>query len=627
MKPRFPNRCSEAARNRTPQISIERSSTRFRQIAPAKSQKIAPNDIFAAVFALAALCALPPLLFKIAMARRDLAMRNRFLPFGAPLSPDARILILAPHPDDETLGTGGLIARARRLGIEVRVVFLTNGDGSGSTKIGETVRRRQTPDYRQIAQMRQREATAALGELGLAPHDIVFLGFPDGGLRALWQTNWRDARPFRSKFTGADRVRDANAPTPNAVYSGQSALREVTRALENFRPTHVLATDGNDTHADHRAAFCLALAAIEHLKTKSSTRSWAAHIEFQTYLIHHAIWPLPHGFRPDDALTPPAVLSEIGARWFETPLDLATRAAKKAALARYQSQLTWTPNYLRGFLRRNELFATTSPTRALTQIEAAPTEAAPTEFMSPEFLPSIEFSNAGTAKIEVVETETARALLAAKFAAPQDVSPGAEISSAKSEFLAASAKSRTRNQEEIFATPLLNVPILRDPRADSLLRRTFPAADLRALHAKIADENVCVVIEMQAAPSPKIVYEISIHRIGGDVETSEIFAFEMRFCSGIWRAFASIDAVKGSTKSRRAVWLPLQQKAKTDTVSAHGVSSQREFAARATSNAIEIDIPLDFLRGGEENCALLLATSTRYGARLLDKTSTVAVRI
>ena len=46
------------------------------------------------------------------------------------LQPDARILILAPHPDDECLGTGGLIQQALAKGAKVKVVFITNGDNN-----------------------------------------------------------------------------------------------------------------------------------------------------------------------------------------------------------------------------------------------------------------------------------------------------------------------------------------------------------------------------------------------------------------------------------------------------------------------------------------------------------------
>ena len=46
------------------------------------------------------------------------------------LRPSARILILAPHPDDESLGTGGLIQQALAAGAALRVLFITDGDNN-----------------------------------------------------------------------------------------------------------------------------------------------------------------------------------------------------------------------------------------------------------------------------------------------------------------------------------------------------------------------------------------------------------------------------------------------------------------------------------------------------------------
>jgi len=37
-------------------------------------------------------------------------------------------MVVAPHPDDEVLGAGGLIQQAVAAGAEVRIVYLTNGD-------------------------------------------------------------------------------------------------------------------------------------------------------------------------------------------------------------------------------------------------------------------------------------------------------------------------------------------------------------------------------------------------------------------------------------------------------------------------------------------------------------------
>ena len=42
------------------------------------------------------------------------------------------ILIIAPHPDDEILGFAGIIYGAMKLGKDVKIVIVTNGDGYGS---------------------------------------------------------------------------------------------------------------------------------------------------------------------------------------------------------------------------------------------------------------------------------------------------------------------------------------------------------------------------------------------------------------------------------------------------------------------------------------------------------------
>ena len=44
------------------------------------------------------------------------------------IGPATRLLVLSPHPDDETLGAAGLIRRVVKAGGTVRVVLLTSGD-------------------------------------------------------------------------------------------------------------------------------------------------------------------------------------------------------------------------------------------------------------------------------------------------------------------------------------------------------------------------------------------------------------------------------------------------------------------------------------------------------------------
>jgi LmbE family N-acetylglucosaminyl deacetylase len=81
-----------------------------------------------------------------------------------------RLVVIAPHPDDESLGAGGTIAMLSDAGARVHVVCLTNGEAAPCA----------TPD---LAAVRQRELVSAIAIL--APQaEITFVGLPDGGLGA-----------------------------------------------------------------------------------------------------------------------------------------------------------------------------------------------------------------------------------------------------------------------------------------------------------------------------------------------------------------------------------------------------------------------------------------------------------
>ncbi|MFQ3611471.1 MAG: PIG-L family deacetylase, partial [Fimbriimonadales bacterium] len=69
------------------------------------------------------------LLFVVSMHRASMSQSVwTWQPMPTPTA-NQRLLIIAPHPDDEVLGCGGLIAEAVRQGSAVRVVAITAGDG------------------------------------------------------------------------------------------------------------------------------------------------------------------------------------------------------------------------------------------------------------------------------------------------------------------------------------------------------------------------------------------------------------------------------------------------------------------------------------------------------------------
>jgi LmbE family N-acetylglucosaminyl deacetylase len=101
------------------------------------------------------------------------------LPFVEPdlLVPEGgRAVIVAPHPDDEVLGTGGLLAHLGRLGRQVLLVAVTDGTASHPGS-------REWPRER-LAQARPHETHEALRRLGLGSPPVERLGVPDGDITA-----------------------------------------------------------------------------------------------------------------------------------------------------------------------------------------------------------------------------------------------------------------------------------------------------------------------------------------------------------------------------------------------------------------------------------------------------------
>ena len=89
------------------------------------------------------------------------------LPQRLDLAAARRVLVLAPHPDDETIGCGGALALLARAGVALHVVLVSDGSGAGGLP----------PD---AAAVRQAEFVRALQQLGVSSHAL--LGFPDGEL-------------------------------------------------------------------------------------------------------------------------------------------------------------------------------------------------------------------------------------------------------------------------------------------------------------------------------------------------------------------------------------------------------------------------------------------------------------
>jgi LmbE family N-acetylglucosaminyl deacetylase len=288
------------------------------------------------------------LLFVLSVHRASLSQQSvHWQPLPVP-QPAQRILVVAPHPDDEVLGCGGLIATAVRQGAMVRVVFLTSGDGYPAAA---TLLCRSTPkadDFLALGRMRMEEARRAAHALGLSDTDLVFLGYPD---RRLWQMAMTAGRVVRSPTTLCDRVPYAAAWRPGAPYSAHALVDDLRRLLADFQPTHLFVTHPLDDHPDHMAASLYVQEAVAQARARGELLLEPA---LFYYLVHRGDWPLPQGYHPDRALTPPHGLT--AAPWFALTLDGELRQRKQRALQAHETQYALMARFLSSFLRTNELF-------------------------------------------------------------------------------------------------------------------------------------------------------------------------------------------------------------------------------------------------------------------------------
>ncbi|MDR3590024.1 MAG: PIG-L family deacetylase [Negativicutes bacterium] len=287
------------------------------------------------------------------------------------IAKDDRVLIFAPHCDDETISSSGVLTDAVRAGSQVLVVFMTNGDGF--TFAAEEQFKRlflTSEDYIRSGYSRQAEALTALESLGLSPQQVIFLGYPDRGLETLWARQWRTEDPFVSHYTRSSHSPYAYSYEPNAPYAGENVLKNVEEILVRFRPTTVLLPHPHDEHHDHAATYAFVTAAL--CKLDLGRVLPRPHLYY--YLVHRGDFPIPHGYLPDNSLLPPRPLQSLNkVKWHAYPLDKETETEKYRATLKYTSQIKVPimSKLLLSLVRTNELFAEIPAVRVGTAPDGA----------------------------------------------------------------------------------------------------------------------------------------------------------------------------------------------------------------------------------------------------------------
>ncbi len=261
-----------------------------------------------------------------------------------------RILIIAPHPDDESLGTGGVIKKALEKNASVEVVMMTTGDAMSPEDFQKYLASTKNDNYQgNIGDLRHTEAINAVTALGVNPNNLIFLGYPDGSLKTLLETNWDT--PYK-RTTGSNQ----NDHSPynftyekNAPYTGANVVKNLEQIMKDYKPTIIYYPDDGDDHPDHFATS--AFVRYTALKTGYSGNSY-------TYLVHKGIsWPNPLSYQPSKSLHFPHELAIMDAEWFLTSLNSSQEAAKERAIKSHTSQIIALKDLLLSFVRTDEIFA------------------------------------------------------------------------------------------------------------------------------------------------------------------------------------------------------------------------------------------------------------------------------
>jgi LmbE family N-acetylglucosaminyl deacetylase len=288
-------------------------------------------------------------------------VRAADVPVDPILGPARRVGVVAPHPDDELLGPGGVSAMAARSGARVDVLLLTMGDGFALDAMRVFATARPTPaEYRALGEARHGESRRAMAALGLDPESLTALGFPDRGSGHLWYGDWRAA--YRSPTTGANRVPYADAVAPGTPYTGRDYLEGIAAWLDAARPDVLFLPHPDDEHPDHRYGYCFCSAALDRLR--AAGRAWVGGVRRLTYLVHWGrwnLWPLPFGDHPGLPLVPPSQLVGRGMRWERRDLPADVERLKRHATSAYRTQMELVGAFLLAFSRRNELFDRDEP--------------------------------------------------------------------------------------------------------------------------------------------------------------------------------------------------------------------------------------------------------------------------
>jgi LmbE family N-acetylglucosaminyl deacetylase len=265
------------------------------------------------------------------------------------LNKNDKILIVAPHIDDEVIGSGGLIQRTLSVGAKVKVVYMTNGDNTLASVVAEEKNLRLSGgDFVALGEERMKEGKKATAILGLKENDLYFLGYPDRGLSQLFSNYYGSDKKYPARGTKFTYNPYSGTYREGQDYNGENLFTDLSAVINGFEPNILIIPHFADIHPDHKATYRF----IDKYLTENNIRNKSVWM----YLVHYKNYPADRFITLNKFLYPPQRLFSKGG-WFSFDLDSDEVTVKLKAVDENKSQLLKVPALdLRRFVKRNEIF-------------------------------------------------------------------------------------------------------------------------------------------------------------------------------------------------------------------------------------------------------------------------------
>ncbi|MEK7461012.1 MAG: PIG-L deacetylase family protein [Patescibacteria group bacterium] len=155
--------------------------------------------------------------------------------------PSGKVLVLAPHPDDDIFGCGGALAKHVDQGDEIQIIYLCDGRSGTKRATTEIVRE-------ELKKTRRTEAAAAAEILGIPADDLSFWGYRDGNLIA-----------------------------------NKTTTKALTQMIADFMPRTIYLPHPSDNHPDHEATASVLAKTLLAIGTDLPSEIWSYEVWQPTF--------------------------------------------------------------------------------------------------------------------------------------------------------------------------------------------------------------------------------------------------------------------------------------------------------------------------------------------------------